>query len=322
MKRPGLSWQNVGGFVVLFVLIFVLTLVQPRFVQPGNLLVILAQAGPLAIAAYGEAVVLAAGEIDLSTGSLAAFVSIVTVMAARVLGAPLGWVAGLALGGLLGAVNGFVVSAWRIPSFIATVGMLTYAEGMALLLSGGVPVEFPPKLFVWLGQGRLGIIPVPAVLAVGVAICVHLALSRTTLGRHVYATGGNAQAAAMSGVPVNRVRFVALTVSGLLGGFAAVVLSARVASGQPSLAPNLAFEAIAALAVGGFPLRGGNGNILQVSAGVLTFSALANGLNLANMSTYVQQMSIGAITILAIVLLQWSWLHGLFRRFGERGQRA
>lgn len=316
MKRFSASWQDIGGFVVLFVLMLVMTLVQPRFARPGNLLVILTQAGPLAIAAFGEAIVLGAGEIDLSTGSLAAVVSIVTVLAARALGAPLGWLAGVAVGGLLGAVNGFVVSAWGIPSFIATVGMLTYADGMALLISGGVPVEFPPRLFGWLGQGRLGVLPVPALLAAAVGLIVYLALARTTFGRRLFAAGGNARSAMMSGVPVRRVRFSALTASGMLGGLAAVVMSARVVSGQPGLDPNLAFEAIAALAVGGYPLKGGGGNVLQVTAGVLTFTALANGLNLANMSTYVQQMSIGAITILAILLLQWSWLRDLLQRRG------
>jgi ribose transport system permease protein len=320
VKRPSASWQDVGGFVVLLALAAVMTLVQPRFARPGNLLVILTQAGPLAVAAFGEAIVLAAGEIDLSTGSLAALVSIVTVMAARALGAPLGWLAGVVAGGLLGAVNGFVVSAWGIPSFIATVGMLTYADGMALLLSGGVPVEFPPQPFAWLGQGRLGVLPVPAVLAAAVGLAVHLAMARTVFGRRVYATGGNARAAMLSGVPVRRVRFLALTASGALAGLAAVVMSARVVSGQPSLDSNLPFEAIAALAVGGFPLKGGGGNVLQAAAGVLTFTALANGLNLANMSTYVQQMSIGAITILAILLLQWPWLQSLFRQ--RRGERA
>lgn len=295
-------WQGWGSVAVLLALILAMAAIEPRFGRPSNLLTILIQAAPLAIAAYGEAVVVAVGEIDLSTGSLAALVSVAAVLAAKSLGAGAGWLSGVALGAGLGLVNGVLVAQWGIPSFIATVGMLTYAQGMALLIGGGVPIEFPPLPFAWVGQGRIGPIPVPVVLAAAAGAGMHLLLGRTVFGRWVYAAGGNAVAAQLAGVPVRRVRLWALLLSGALAGLAAVVLSARVVSGQPNLEPNLAFEAIAALAVGGFPLGGGRGTILQVSSGTLIFSVLANGLTLANVSSYVQQMDVGVITILAILL--------------------
>lgn len=298
-------WERYGGFIILILMGIVIGIFKPQFLSEANLLTIVRQASPLLIAAIAQAVIVMSGQIDLSQGSAAALVSMLTVMAAKALGTGPALLLGLLAGGMLGFLNGIVVTRLKVPAFIATVGMLTYAQGLALYLGGGVPIEFPPASFTWLGQGYLGPIPVAAIVALIALVGVHILFSRTVLGRHLLATGGNPVAARLSGVNVDRVRLAAFIIGGILLALAAIVLSSRVSSGQPYLYPSLPFEAIAALAVGGIALRGGEGSMRQVLLGVLIFSAMSNALNFFAISSYVQQMITGGITILALLVSQW-----------------
>ncbi|MBE3595780.1 MAG: ABC transporter permease [Hydrogenibacillus sp.] len=301
-------WEAWGGFLFLAVACLIVGLLKPRFLSPANLLTIAQQASPLLIAAVAQAFVVMAGEIDLSLGSAAAVISMVAVMSAKSLGTVPGILMGLLTGASLGFLNGIVVTRLRVPAFIATVGMLTYAQGIALYLGGGVPIEFPPPSFAWPGQGFLGPLPAVTVIAAMVLIFVHLVLTRTVFGRHLRATGGNRLVALLSGVHVQRVRLAAFVLSGTFTGLSAIVLASRVNSGQPYLYPSLPFEAIAALAVGGISLRGGEGTVRQILLGVLIFSAMSNALNFFAISSYVQQMITGAMTVLALLFSRWQGL--------------
>lgn len=298
-------WERLGGFIALILIALGIGFFKPQFLSEANLLTILRQASPLLLAAIAQGVIVMAGEIDLSQGSAAALISMLTVMAAKSLGTGPAILIGLLVGAGLGAINGLVVTKLRVPAFIATVGMLTYAQGIALYLGGGVPIEFPPKSFTWLGQGYIGPIPVAAIVALLSLLAVHFILKRTMLGRHLQATGGNRTAARLSGVNIERTRLTAFIIGGTLLAFSAIILSSRVSSGQPYLYPPLPFEAIAALAVGGIALRGGEGSMHQVLLGVLIFSAMSNALNFFALSSYLQQMITGAITILALLFAHW-----------------
>lgn len=295
--------EDWSGVILLGLLFLLFALLEPRFTRSENLLNVLRQASPLMLAALGQAVVVIAGSIDLSQGSAAALAGMLAIMAAKGLGSGVaGWVMVLLIGGALGAINGLLVSQFRVPAFIATVGMLTYAHGMAYYLGGGLPIEFPPDGYSWLGQGYIGPVPVPVLLALAVFASTYLLLNRTALGRYLYATGGNPTAAALSGVNARLVRFLSFVIGGMLTGMATLVLTGRVNSGPPNLSPNLPFEAIAAIAIGGISMAGGEGSLWRVFVGVGVVSILSNGLNLLGVSTYLQMMIIGGVTIGAVVL--------------------
>ncbi|HEX7023007.1 MAG TPA: ABC transporter permease, partial [Trueperaceae bacterium] len=205
---------------------------------------------------------------------------------------------------------GFLVARWAVPSFIATVGMLSYARGVAYYLGGGMPVEFPPPSYAYLGSGYLLRVPVSVWVAGAVFVALHVLLHRTALGRQMFATGGNREAARLSGIRTQRVEFVGFLLAGLVTGLTALVLSSRVMSGQPTIAATLQFEAIAAVAIGGTRLGGGDGSMFRTAVGTLIIAALSNGLTLANVSTFVQQMLIGAIMVGAVAVDQWQRRRG------------
>lgn len=322
MRARSVTWEASGGFFVLAAIGVMLAIAEPVIATPSNLRTIAVQASPLAIAVFGQGLAIAVGEIDLSSGAIAALVSMVGVLASQRFGAYAGWIAGIAIGTLLGMVNGALVAYVRIPSFIATFGMLTTAAGLALLIGGGVPAEFPAAPYTIIGQGAVGPIPISLLIAVAIGSALYALTTRTVFGRYLYAIGGNEATARLSGVPVAAVRFRVFALVGALSGLAGIILSARVASGQPNLHPELPFESIAALAIGGFSLTGGRGSIAQAACGTLTFALLANGLNIANVSTYVQQMSVGAVTIAALVLIQSRGVGGWFARRLRRGARS
>lgn len=298
------KYSELKGFLgiisILAILSIILSIIEPRFLSPYNLRNVLRLSAILSLVAYGEAIVIIGGGIDLSIGSIAAVASILTAMAARSVGIVPGFACGILTGALLGTINGVLISRFRLPAFIATFGMLVYAEGIANYISRGAPIEFMPEGFGVLGSGYLGPIPIPIIISVIVFILAHVMLSKTPFGRYLYAIGGNEKAAWLSGINVKRYRLLAYTISGLLAGLAAVVLTSRINSGQSNLAPSLPFDAIAAAAVGGLSMRGGYGKIYQPVLGATIISVANNGLNLLNISSYIQMIVIGGVILIAV----------------------
>jgi ribose/xylose/arabinose/galactoside ABC-type transport system permease subunit len=290
----------LGIISILAILSIILSIIEPRFLSPYNLRNVLRLSAILSLVAYGEAVVIIGGGIDLSIGSIAAVASVLTAMVARSVGIVPGFACGILTGALLGTINGVLISRFRLPAFIATFGMLVYAEGIANYISRGAPIEFMPEGFGVLGSGYLGPIPIPIIISVIVFIFAHVMLSKTPAGRYLYAIGGNEKAAWLSGINVKRYKLLAYTISGLLAGLAAVVLTSRINSGQSNLAPSLPFDAIAAAAVGGLSMRGGYGKIYQPVLGAMIISVANNGLNLLNISSYIQMMVIGGVILIAV----------------------
>lgn len=282
---------------VLVLLVVVLAIAAPGFATTDNLANVGKTAAVLALASCGQAVIIITRGIDLSAASAVALMSVVTVLEVQ-----LGVVAAFALGALavlaVGALNGLLVARFDVPPFLVTLGTLTGVHGLAALLVAGIPVEAPPTgAFSWPSNADVGPVSVPVVLALGGFAVLALLLRRTTLGRMWFLLGANPDAARAAGLRVRWATFAAYVVGAAFVAGAGLILTARVHSGQPDLYPTLAFEAIAACAIGGLSLNGGTGRVTGVIVGVLIVSLTANGVVLLNLSADFQLMIVGALTV-------------------------
>jgi ribose transport system permease protein len=216
----------------------------------------------------------------------------------------LGVIEGILAGTAVGVVNGFVITWLGVFPFIATLAMLSILSGLALNLSAGVPVSGLPEQFGDFAYDQVFGLPAPFIVAVLVLIVSHLTLRYTRFGRHIYAVGGNQEAARLSGININRVKILAYMFCSFCAAIGSIVLTARVASGQPSLGVSLPLESVAAVVLGGVSLFGGRGSVIGVAFGVAFVSILSNGLNLLNVSSYTQMMVIGIALIIAVAMDQ------------------
>ena len=310
-KREPFSWQRLaahsarqlgtlGGLIGLCVVLWILT---PHFLTVSNLLNVAQQTSINAIIAVGLTFVILSGGIDLSVGSMVAFSGVVMAsLLERAVPAPVAALAGLTAGSACGLVNGALISWGKLPPFIATLGMMSVARGGALLYTDGRPISGFSESFRWLATGEILWIPVPILLMGAVYLVAHFVLRRTPFGRYVFAIGGNEEAAVLSGVPVRPYKMMVYGASGLLSGLAAVVLTARLNSAQPIAGINYELDAIAATVIGGTSLMGGQGSVVGTLIGALIMGVLRNGLNLLGVSSFVQQLVIGAVIILAVLL--------------------
>jgi ribose/xylose/arabinose/galactoside ABC-type transport system permease subunit len=300
--------------ILMLVLIVIFGVIEPRFLAWQNIRTVGIQSVYLIIVSVAQMIVLITGGFDLSVGSSIALTSIVTGSVLIAVTPDLAAIAkaaaaGVAVATLIGAVNGAVVSIFAVSPFIATLAMMSIASGAALLISGGVPIfNFPPDFSDTLATGALFGVPTPWIVAGLVVLSVHLLLSWTKFGRYVYAVGGNAEAAHLSGVPVRRSLFLAYLLAGTLTGVAGVVLTARVGSGEPNLGATVPLESIAAAVLGGVSLRGGEGTLLGAVLGAFFLVFLRNGMDLIRISSYVQMIITGILLIIAIVADRY--IHG------------
>ena len=293
---------------VLAAIAILLALTVPRFATAGNLINLLRVAGILAIASYGQAIVIITAGLDFSIGSAVALTSVVTVLLVEPLGTLVAFGCGIAATLAVGAINGILIGATRLPPFLVTLGMLIFVHGLASLLVGGVPLEAPASMGMsWLGKGTLLGVPTPIILAVLGFVAVAALLRGTTLGRYWYLVGSSARAARLAGAPVGLALFLAYLIGNAFVATAGIVLTSRVGSGQPNLFPNLPFEAIAACAIGGLPLTGGAGRPIQIVAGVLILSATENAVVLLNLSAAAQLLLVGALMVGAVALQHFEW---------------
>ena len=285
---------------IILILGIYLSATNPYFFTGDNIENIFIQATILAIVAFGVTFVVLAGELDLSVGSGVALVSVVSALVMRDTGSiPLGLLAAVGVGGLLGLVNGFVVTRFEIPSFIATLGTLTVASGVALNLADGqVVTGLPNGIGEFANKELLGVNTIIWVAAVVFAI-LFFVQSQTNFGLRVFATGGNREAARLSGIAVDRIRLYCFLISGLAVAVAGVALTARVESGQPNGGTLLELDAIAAIVIGGTSLLGGRGSVVGTLWGVLFIATLRNGLDLEGVGEDLKQVIIGTVFILA-----------------------
>jgi inositol transport system permease protein len=305
-------------YLILVILVVVIALLTAatggKFLQPQNLINVVRQMTPIAILAIGLTVVIISTGIDLSVGSIIALAAVVSTSLAQQpdatnlmypglqlpVVAPV--LAGLAVGAACGLVNGFLISVFRIPPFIATLGMMTAARGLALIYSNGRPISKLTPEFNFFGQGEPFGIPVPIILLAIVAILAHVMLNSTRFGRHVYALGGNEQAARVSGINIGRVKLGIYVFSGLLAGLAGMILAGRIGSGNPTLGTGYELDAIASAVIGGTSFTGGIGTVWGTIVGALLIGSLNTGLDLLNVSNFWQQVAKGVIIVLAIII--------------------
>jgi len=306
---------TVAGLIVLLAVVNIAT--HGDFLAPGNVLNILRQIAVNAILATGQTFVIITAGIDLSVGSLIALTGVLMAgtlgwAQAPLIGLLLAVLVGIGAGGIAGAINGTPVVKFGLPPFITTLAMMLMARGLAFMISGGRPIEIDNNPFDALGSGLLfrGLskistvpgIPVPIIIMLAVVIVASYALGQTRFGRYVYAIGGNEEAARLSGINVGRVKLSVYVISGALAGLASLLLAARLSSGIPQSGTGYELQSIAAVVVGGTSLMGGRGSIGGTFVGALLIGVLYNVMNLLNVQSYAQDVVLGAVILVAVLL--------------------
>jgi ribose transport system permease protein len=296
----GRQFGTLFGLLALCVVLWILT---PYFLTVSNLLNIAEQTAIIAIVATGMTFVIITAGIDLSVGSVLAFSGVVmaSLLHTRV---PLllSLTVGVAVGFLSGTLNGLLITLGRLPPFIATLGMMSVARGAALLFTEGRPISGFSDSFRFLATGKLLGIPMPVIVMLTVYASAYFLLTRTKLGRYTYAIGGNEEATILSGVNVKLYKTLIYGICGGLSGLAAILLTARLNSAQPIAGMMYELDAIAATVIGGTSLMGGEGNVFGTLIGALIIGVLRNGLNLLSISSFTQQIVIGLVIIVAVLL--------------------
>jgi ribose transport system permease protein len=304
--RPALS-ENVISvsyrLMAVFIICIVLSFVSDAFLTTNNLLNVLRQASLLFFMASGLTLVILTANIDLSIGATVGLSACVAATAIKANGSPwIGAAVGIGIGALVGLANGMMVTALRIPSFIATYGMLWVAHGATYYYMAGQSVYGFPAEFRALGSGYFLGIPIPIYLMVVFLLLGNLFLNRTTFGQQVYAVGANAVAARLSGVPVKRRLILVFVASGAMAGLASIIFLARLNSAEGDIGEALTLPAIAAVVIGGTSLFGGVGSLFGTLVGCLILTLILNGMNLMNVNANWQPLVTGLIVILAVWL--------------------
>jgi ribose transport system permease protein len=297
------SGRQLGTLAGLLTLCVILWAATPHFLTVSNLLNVLEQTALNAVDAVGMTFVIISGGIDLSVGSVLALAGICLALALEA-GVPAPAAIGLALvvGTGCGLINGVLITRGRLPPFIATLGMMSVARGVALMLAEGRPISGFSEGFRAIATERLLAIPGPVLITIVIYAVAHFVLTRTVFGRTTYAIGGNEEAARLSGVQVLFHKTAVYGVAGLTSAAAAVVLTARLNSAQPTAGTMYELDAIAATVIGGSSLLGGEGTVTGTLIGALIMGVLRNGLNLLNVSSFLQQVVIGVVIIGAVLV--------------------
>ncbi len=307
MSLARIRWREVlarfGLVMALAALVLILSLLSDRFLTSSNVINVLRQISINAIIAFGMTVVIIGRGIDLSVGSLLALTGVVGAsLAVAGLPASVAIAGALALGTCMGVFNGAFVAYAGIAPFIVTLAGLTIFRGMALAITDGRPVSGLPPAFMTIGYGNFLGLPVPIWIMLGFLVLTHLILRYTALGRAVYAIGGNEEAARLSGIPVRRTILFTFAYSGLAASLAAMVLTGRLNSAQPSAGAMFELDAIAAVVVGGTSLFGGRGGVFGTLVGALIIGVINNGMNLLNVPSFYQQIVKGGVILAALLI--------------------
>jgi ribose/xylose/arabinose/galactoside ABC-type transport system permease subunit len=296
-----------GIAVVLFIEILLFALLSPYFFTADNILNISLQTSIIAIIAVGMTFVILTAGIDLSVGALVAFTGVIvsSILLMNVsfpLALLLATSAGLLIGAISGAIAGAFITKLKITPFIVTLALMTIWRGAAFMYTDGRPVWGLPDQFSFLGSGRVAGIPIPTIIMIIIYVIAYIILNRTRFGRYIYAVGGNAEAARLSGVHTDRIILGVYVICGVLASVSGVLLSSRMNSGQPNAGQMYELDVIAAVVVGGTSLFGGRGSVIGTFIGAMLIGVLRNGLNLLNVSSYVQMILLGVVILSAVLL--------------------
>ncbi len=295
---------NAGILIGMTAMCIAMSFLSPVFLTSSNILNVLRQVSTNANIALGMTLVILTGGIDLSVGAVVAIAGTMAAGFIALSGLPvsIALAMGLLVGIAIGFINGFIIAKTGMPPFIVTMAMTTMARGTVYVYTGGLPVRTLDPIFNEVGSGYLGPIPFPVIYTAVLYIGVMIVLYRTKLGRHIYAVGGNREAARFSGISITRVEIAVYTIIGFLSAISGIVLCARMYSGQPTIGAGFELDAIAAVVLGGTSFTGGVGTIGGTIIGVLVIGVLNNGLNILGVSSFWQLIVKGAVILLAVYI--------------------
>lgn len=299
--------DNIGIIIALFIMCLFLVIfptTRSTFLTQNNVFNILRQNASNLFLATGMTMVIILGGIDLSVGSVIALSGCIAAGCVVNMGLPeaVGFLVAILIGAVVGMFNGFVICKTNIPPFIVTLASMNITKGIALVYTQGAPIRCMTDAFKFPGAGYVGPVPTPVILMLIIFVIAVMLVNRTHFGRHIYAVGGNAQAASFSGINVQKVKFWVYTFTGIMAGLAGVVIASRLYSGQPRSGEGAEMDAIAAVVVGGTSMSGGSGRLGGTLIGVLIIGVLNNGLNLMGVDSNWQYIVKGLVILLAVYL--------------------
>jgi inositol transport system permease protein len=314
------KWQTIKSrysiYLVLIVMIIVCNLLNENFLSPRNISNISAQISVTTILAFGETILIIAGLLDLSCGSVLALAGVLSVFVFKATGSiAIAFAVGIIVGVICNYANGILVRRFNIPAFIATLAMMTVARGAALLFTKGQNI-YQIGDYVWFGQGRIAFIPLPVFFMIIVGLLTWYILGHTAFGRSLYAVGGNEEAARASGINVGRIKIGAYLINGAFVGLAGILLMARTNVGAPNSGQGYEFEALTAAIIGGTSFSGGLGTAGGTLAGAFIVGFLNNIMNLTGIDSYLQQVIKGGIIALAVGYDMWAKVNRTRRTLG------
>lgn len=294
-----------GMLSTLLIICLIIGGLNPVFLSINNLSNILVQSSIIAIISVGMTFVIISGGIDLSVGSVVALSGMLAGYALSTgYPTPIAIVACLATGMICGLISGGLVALFRVPPFIATLGIMSVARGLSLMVQGGRSISGFNSDFLLIANGTMIGIPLPICLMIIAYILAHIVAKYTYWGQYVYAIGGNERAAWLSGIPIKTYKIGVYSVCGLLSAVASIILTSRLNSAQPVAGNSYELDAIAAVVIGGASLSGGRGTVIGTLLGALILSVLRNGLSILNIPSYVQQIAIGSVIVTAVAIDQ------------------
>ena len=299
--------KEVSVLLAIVLVSGAIAMATPYFLTTDNLMGVFRSFSLTAIMSIGMVMVIVTGGIDLSVGSVMGLSGLITALAFQSGFSTVASVScGLGVGFLFGLTNGLLVTVGRLPPFIATLGTLSIGPGLMYIVTKGVPATpETPEMFSVIGQGYVGFVPAPVIIMLVFAVFFSVIMKYTTFGRHVYATGGNEQAAWLSGVNTSRVKLIVYTLSGLISALAGVIAFSRYLSAEPASGFGVELDVIAAAAIGGASLAGGVGSVMGAIFGAALTGIIANGVVLMNINTYAQQAITGAVILIAVSIDVW-----------------
>lgn len=302
-KKIKISFTQVTMllFAIIALLIFA-SITSPYFFTARNLLNIFTQATVLGLLSLGAGMVMISGGIDLTVGDLISFIACtVAVLISNGVNVVFAVLIGIVISVLCGAITGFIITKSKAEPFIITLGLALTYKGLALITANGNNIALGPGLS-FLGRGEILQIPVPVLIFIVVFIIVFILMKYTKFGRRAYSIGGNVEAAYLTGIKVDLYKVIFYTVNGLIAGLSSLVMLSRVGSASPVMGSSYSLQAIAAVVIGGISLSGGKGSIFGTFLGVLLLGIVSNILNLLNISSFYQSLTLGLVIVIAVII--------------------
>lgn len=303
-KELLIKYKSVIGLIVFSLIIAIF---NDRFLTIGNILNVLRQTSINSVIAAGMTFIILTGGIDLSVGSTLALTgAIMASLLSAGVPLPIAILLTIVLGAFIGFLNGLIIAKGKVQPFIATLAMMTIIRGATLIFTNGRPIstgDFPgADQFYWLGSGRLFGIPAPIYVTILIFVLAYYLLKHTSLGRYVYALGGNEEATKLSGINVDLIKYKVYAISGALAAVAGLIVTARLSSAQPQAGSGYELDAIAAVVLGGTSLAGGKGGVIGTIIGALIIGILNNALNLMDVTSYYQLLAKGVVILIAVLI--------------------